>query len=204
MALLRQQVEALRLGRPVRVAKYDFAAGKSLPNGGPELRLGPDDLLVLEGIHAASRGIIGDQGARSEVFTIFVQPTHVLEVDRLTPILPDEVRLLRRIVRDRRLRGRSAAENIAHWPALRVSEALNVFPTLKWANATFDSALPYEISVLKIYADRYLLEVPEDHPSYPVAYRLRRFVDRFVTVYPDQVPQTSILREFIGGSGFDY
>ncbi len=79
-----------------------------------------------------------------------------------------------------------------------------VFPSLSWVDVTFDSSLPYELSVLKIYADRYLLEVPTDHPSYPVAYRLRRLVDRFVTIYADQVPPTSILREFFGGSGFQY
>ena len=202
--LLRRQIEALRAGRTVRVARFDFVTGKSEPEGGPELHLEPDDLLVLEGIHAASRGIIGDLRSRSEVFSIFVYLVHTLPLDRLTCVRPDEVRLLRRIVRDRRLRGRSAAENIAHRPALRGSELLDVFPSLNWADAVFDSSLPYELSVLKIYANRYLLEVPMNHPSYPIAYRLRRLVDRFVTIYPDQIPPTSILREFIGGSGFEY
>jgi uridine kinase len=72
------------------------------------------------------------------------------------------------------------------------------------ADAIFDSALVYEVSVIKVFADRYLLEVPEDHPAFVTAYRLRRLIDRFVAIYPDHVPPTSILREFIGGSGFEY
>ncbi len=202
--LLREQLDLLRAGHSVNAARYDFVNGKSLRDGGPEMRLGPSDLLVLEGTHAASRGILGERRSRSEVFTIFVHPVQMLPLDRLTAILPEEVRLIRRIVRDRQHRGRSAAETIARWPAVSRSELMYVFPSLSWVDVTFDSSLPYELSVLKIYADRYLLEVPTDHPSYPVAYRLRRLVDRFVTIYADQVPPTSILREFFGGSGFQY
>jgi uridine kinase len=107
-------------------------------------------------------------------------------------------------VRDRHQRNLSAAENILRWPSVRDGERRHIFPFLPQADVVFDSALVYEPSVLKVYADRYLLEVPREHESFTTAYRLRGLIDRFVAIYPDHVPPTSILREFIGGSGFEY
>jgi uridine kinase len=115
------------------------------------------------------------------------------------------VRLLRRIVRDRHGRNLSAAENIQRWASVRRGELLHIYPFQHHADAVFDSALIYEPSVLKVYAERYLLEVPAaPRGAQPTAQRLRHLLDRFVTIYPDHVPPTSLLREFIGGSGFEY
>ena len=90
------------------------------------------------------------------------------------------------------------------WPLVRAGERKHIFPFQHHADAVFDSSAIYELAVLKVYAERYLLEVPQSHPAYTTAFRLLQLVDRFVTIYPDHVPPTSILREFIGGSGFEY
>ena len=124
--------------------------------------------------------------------------------DRLTRVSSTDLRLLRRIVRDRHQRGYGAAANIVRWPSVQAGEREHIYPFQGEADAVFDAALVYEPAVLKVYAERYLLEVPQDHPAYPTAHRLRYLVDRFVSIYPDHVPPTSLLREFIGGSGFEY
>ncbi len=120
------------------------------------------------------------------------------------PAAASGVRLIRRIVRDRHARGHDAAANIARWPSVRAGERKHIFPFQRHAAAVFDSSLIYELSVLKVYAERYLLEVPRDHPAYTTAFRLLGLLDRFVSIYPEHVPPTSLLREFIGGSGFEY
>ena len=139
-----------------------------------------------------------------QVFRIFIHPVVGLPLDRLSSVSTADVRLLRRIVRDRHGRNVSAADNILRWPAVRDGERRHIFPFLPQADVVFDSSLAYEVSVLKVYADRYLLEVPREHEGFTTAYRLRRLIDRFITIYPDHVPPTSIVREFIGGSGFEY
>jgi uridine kinase len=111
---------------------------------------------------------------------------------------------LRRIVRDRHQRGYKAGDNIDRWPSVQAGEREHIFPFQGEADAVFDSSLVYEPAVLKIFAERYLLEVPPEHAAYPTAHRLRYLVDRFVSIHPEHVPPTSLLREFIGGSGFEY
>jgi uridine kinase len=118
-------------------------------------------------------------------------------------VLSEDVRLVRRIVRDRHQRGYSASESIHRWPSVRRGEERHVNPCLELADVVFDSGLIYELAVLRGYAERYLLEVAEDDPAYVTAYRLRQLIDRFVPIHADHVPPTSILREFIGGSSFD-
>lgn len=204
LPLLQSHLTRLLAGEEIRTAKYDFVAGKSKPDGGPTLRLGPRDILMMEGIHGLNPALLGGAAAPAQVFRIFIHPMIGLPIDRLSSVSPADVRLLRRIVRDRHGRNWSAAESIQRWPAVRDGERRHIFPFLPQADVVFDSSLAYEPSVLKVYADRYLLEVPREHPSYTTAYRLRRLIDRFVTIYPDHVPPTSILREFIGGSGFEY
>jgi uridine kinase len=161
-------------------------------------------VLILEGIHGLNPRLLAAVLDRAQVFRIFIQPVTTLPFDRLTRVSASDIRLLRRIVRDRHHRGTNAAENIARWPQVRAGESTHIFPYLGEVDAVFDSALVYEPAVIKVYADRYLLEVPPDHPSFATAHRLRQLVDRFITIYPDHVPPTSILREFIGGSGFEY
>ena len=204
LRLLQQHIARLLAGEEVRTAKYDFVLGKSRRDGGPLLGLGPRDVLMMEGIHGLNPALLGDAVKPAQVFRIFIHPMVGLPIDRLSSVSPADVRLLRRIVRDRHGRNWSAAESILRWPSVRDGERRHIFPFLPQADVVFDSSLAYEMSVLKVYADRYLLEVPREHPGYTTAYRLRRLIDRFVTIYPDHVPPTSILREFIGGSGFEY
>jgi uridine kinase len=202
--LLHSHLAKLLRGEAVHTARYDFKTGRSADDGGTEVRLEHGDVLLLEGIHGLNPQLLGDAVKPMQRFRIFIQPATALCFDRVSAMTPQDLRLLRRVVRDRHQRGLSAAENIARWDSVLRGEALHIFPFQTEADVIFDTSLVYEPSVLKVFADRYLLEVPEDHPSFPTAYRLRRLVDRFVTIYPDHVPPTSILREFIGGSGFEY
>lgn len=201
---LHHDLRRLLDGHTVCTPRFDFKGGRSLPGGGPELCLGGDTLLLIEGIHGLNPRLLGDAVGPRQRFRIFIHPATTLPLDRLSPVDPIDVRLLRRIVRDRHGRNLSAAENILRWPSVRRGELLHIYPFQQHADAVFDSALVYEPSVLKVFAERYLLEVPAGHPAQPTAHRLRSLLDRFVTIYPDHVPPTSLLREFIGGSGFEY
>ena len=204
VTLLRQHLSRLLSGERVRIARYDFLQGRSHPEGGPELELSPDSVLMLEGVHGLNPALLGEEVPPSAVFRVFLHPAITLRFDRLARVSTADLRLLRRIVRDRHSRGHDAANSIRRWPSVRRGERLHIFPFMPHAHAVFDSSLVYEMSVLKVYADRYLLEVPPDHPSFTTAHRLRALLDSFVSIYPDQVPPTSLLREFIGGSGFKY
>jgi uridine kinase len=201
--LLGEHLAALMAGNPVTTARYDFATGKSAPTGGREMRLGDREILLLEGIHGLNPRLVSALPAE-RVFRVFSCPLAQLPFDPLYRVHASDVRLIRRIVRDRHSRGTSAADNILRWPSVRDGERRHIFPFQHHADAVFDSSLIYELSVLRVYAERYLLEVPQNHPAYTTAFRLIRLLDRFVTIYPDHVPPTSILREFIGGSGFEY
>ena len=201
---LRADVGALLGGRRVRLPRYDFKLGKSLRTAGAELELGDADVLLLEGIHGLNPGLLAGGVAPASVYRVFLHAATSLPLDHLSRVSPHDVRLLRRIVRDRFNRAITAADNIARWPSVRRGDLLHIYPFLDHADSVFDSALIYELSVLKVYAERYLLEVPRRHPAYVTAERLRHLLDQFVTIYPDHVPPTSIVREFIGGSGFEY
>ena len=203
LALLDEHIRRLLGGERVRTARYDFLTGKSHPGGGSEIQLGAGDVLLVEGIHGLNPALLGEEASR-RAFRIFIHPATALPFDRLSTFEPADVRLLRRIVRDRHQRGCPAADNLARWPSVRRGERIHIFPHQPNADAVFDSSLVYEISVLRVYAERYLLEVPRDHPEFSAAYRLRRLMSAFVPVHPDHVPPTSILREFIGGGGFTY
>ncbi|MEN9579290.1 MAG: hypothetical protein RJA70_2299 [Pseudomonadota bacterium] len=197
--LLRDHVARLLAGECVRSARYDFVSGRSFQDGGQALQLGERGVLLLEGIHGLNPGLLPDL-SQQEVFRVFVCPLAQLPFDRLARVHGSDVRLLRRIVRDRHTRGINAGDNITRWTSVRRGERRWIFPFQDCADATFDTSLPYEMGVLKVYAERYLLEVPTDHPAHTAAFRLLRLLDRFVAIYPDRVPPNSLLREFIGGS----
>ncbi len=201
---LQEDVRRLLAGELVAPPRYDFLTGRSLPGAGKPLQLRPGDVLMLEGIHGLNPRLLGERLAPGALFRVFVHPATTLPFDRLTRVSATDLRLLRRIVRDRHQRGYKAADNIARWPSVQAGEREHIFPFQGEADAVFDSSLVYEPAVLKIYAERYLLEVPPDHPAFPTAHRLRYLVDRFVSIHPEHVPPTSLLREFIGGSGFEY
>jgi uridine kinase len=204
LPVLQAHVRRLLAGEQVRTPRYDFRSGLSQVDGGHELQLKPGDVLMLEGIHGLNPRLLGPIPAPGELFRIFIHPATSLPFDRLTRVSTTDLRLLRRIVRDRHQRGYQAAENIVRWPSVQAGERQHIFPFAPEAEAIFDSSLVYEPAVLKIFAERYLLEVPPEHPAFPTAHRLRYLVDRFVSIHPEHVPPTSLLREFIGGSGFEY
>jgi uridine kinase len=204
LALLEADVRRLLDGGEVAMPHFDFRSGRSRPGGRPAVRLRPGAVLVLEGIHGLNPRLLGAAPGPGELFRIFVHPATTLPSDRLSRVSATDIRLLRRIVRDRHARGIRAAETILQWPSVQRGEMAGIFPFQGEADAVFDSSLIYEPAVLKVYAERYLLEVPPEHAAYPTAVRLRNLVDLFVSIYPDHVPPTSILREFVGGSGFEY
>ncbi|MGB8932573.1 MAG: cyclic nucleotide-binding protein, partial [Anaeromyxobacteraceae bacterium] len=204
LGTLQEHVAQLLRGEEVRSPRYDFRTGTSLPAGGPTVALRERDVLMLEGIHGLNPRLLGPVPGEGTLFRVFIHPATTLPFDRLTRVSATDLRLLRRIIRDRHQRGYSAADNIERWPSVQAGERLHIFPHQVEADAVFDTSLVYEPAVLKVYAERYLLEVPADHPAYPTALRLRHLVDRFVSIYPDHVPPTSLMREFIGGSGFEY
>ncbi|MBR4984994.1 MAG: cyclic nucleotide-binding protein [Proteobacteria bacterium] len=200
--LLREQLHDLITGKEVKIARYDFQTGISHHHGGPLMNLGESDILLLEGIHGLNPRMPFDQD--DGVFRIFINPLTSLQLDNASRVSASDIRLLRRIVRDRHTRAITAASNIMRWPSVRRGEIKHIFPYQSLADAVFNTSLVYEVSVLKVYAERYLLEVDEDDPAQTVAFRLRRLIDKFVSIYPENVPQTSLLREFIGGSAFKY
>lgn len=201
--VLTEHLARLCAGDAVALPRYDFKRGASQAGGGGTLRLAAGDVLLVEGIHALNPRLL-ELAPPGTSFSIFVCPLAQLPFDRLSRVHASDVRLLRRIVRDRHGRGYDAASSIARWDSVRRGERRHIFPHQHRADAVFDTSLVYELSVLRVYAQRYLLEVPPEHPSYTTAYRLQHLLDRFVPIYPDHVPPTSILREFIGGGGFEY
>lgn len=202
LSLLHEHVLALLSGQRVKTPRYDFVLGKSSPSGGRELRLGSRNVLLIEGIHGLNPELLGPIDP-ARVFRIFVCPLLQYPFDHLTRLHASDLRLVRRLVRDRHARGLNAVQTIERWPKVRAGERRHIYPYQPNADAVFDSSVLYELSVLKVYAERYLLEVPREAPAYTTAFRMMHLLDRFVSLYPDQVPANSILREFIGGSGFD-
>jgi uridine kinase len=204
LALLGEHLRRMLRGETVRTAHYDFRAGKSDPDGGPVVTVGPRDVLMLEGIHGLNPRLLAGTGAESQALRVFIMPMTSLPFDRLTRFSPSDLRLLRRIVRDRHGRNHDAASTILRWPSVRAGERKHIFPYFGRADVVFDTSLIFEPSVLKVYAERYLLEVAPTSPAYATAFRLRRLIDRFVSIDAGHVPPTSILREFIGDSSFVY
>ena len=196
--LIAAQIAALAGGGSAVEPRFDFVQGRRKSEG-VAMQLGPADVLVLEGIHALNPDLLPGL----QPFRIFVSALTQLIIDERNRIFTSDARLLRRLVRDRRYRGTSSADTIARWPKVRAGEERWIFPHQERADAIFNSTLLYETAVLKPFAWRYLLEVPRTHPSRVRAYELLRFLELFVPVFPDAIPANSVLREFIGGSGFD-
>ncbi|MEI8257666.1 MAG: nucleoside kinase [Deltaproteobacteria bacterium] len=204
LPLLRDHVRRLLIGERLRTAKFDFLRGRGDPSGGRDLQLSPGTILLVEGIHGLNTRLFDGAIPHDAAYRIFIQPMTSLRLDRLSRLNPSDLRLLRRIVRDRHTRGTNAESNILRWPSVRLGERTHIFPTIGQADVIFDTSLVYEVSVIKTYAERYLLEVPPSSAAYSTAVRLRLLIDHFVAIHADHVPPTSILREFIGESGFDY
>lgn len=202
--LLNTHLETLLDGVEVQVPRFDFVQGRRVdPHFWRPVRLNPDQVLLIEGIHALNpRLTAGVPGTAT--FRIYISALTQLTLDDHNRIFTSDSRLLRRLVRDRLFRGHPATRTLDMWASVRRGEARGIFPFQEAADVIFNSALVYEPAVLKVFAERFLLEVPREHASYTEAYRLLKFLSWFVPIFQDDVPQTSILREFVGGSAFQH
>ena len=204
LPLLNQHLSELLDGKEIRCPRYSFEQGKRLPEARWQpMRLDPGGVIIMEGIHGLNDKLTASVPPK-EKFKIYVSALSQLGLDDANRISTTDVRLLRRLVRDRLYRGYSATETISKWPSVKRGEARNIFPWQGEADIMFNSTLPYELSVLKVYAEKFLLEVPKTSSEFLEAYRLIKFLDLLVPVFPDRVPHNSIIREFIGGSFFHY
>ena len=200
--LLNKNLVDLFSGKAVRLPSYDFSAGKSFFKG-DELHLEEGDILVIEGIHGLNDKLTPLVSPQNK-FKLYVSALTQLNLDDHNRVSTSDNRLIRRIVRDFRYRGKSAADTIAMWPNVRRGERLHIFPFQNNADAMLNTALDYELPVLKVYAEPLLRCVPPTQPEYAEADRLLEFLSFFPEVPASSVPQRSIIREFIGGSTFKY
>lgn len=204
LALFNEVLAALMRGERTYTPLFDFTTGmrKERSKWAP-IGLKPGEVLMIEGIHGLNDRLT-EAVPVDQKFKVYVSALTQLCVDDHNRIFTSDSRFLRRIVRDRLFRGYSATTTIETWPNVRRGEMRNIFPFQEKADVMFNSALVYEQAVLRLYAERFLLEVPQDHPSFRDAYRLLKFVQMFAPIFEQAVPQISILREFIGGSAFKY
>ncbi len=201
--LFNKHVQELMRGQRVDIPHYSFPLGKRDPSKSRPLKLRRDQVLVTEGIHGLNEGLTPYIPADSK-FKIYVSALTQVCLDDHNRIFTTDTRLCRRLVRDRLFRGTKADETIAGWASVRAGERKNIFPFQENADVIFNSALPYEHSLLKPYAERFLIEVARDHPSFMEASRLVRFFSYFIPILEMEVPANSIMREFIGQSAFKY
>ena len=199
--LFNKKMQALLDGEKVEMPVFNFVSGEREYHGN-YIALGEDDILVLEGIHGLNDKVSHMLPADSK-FKIYISALTQLNVDEHNRISTTDGRLIRRIVRDNRTRGISAQKTIAMWNSVKRGELQNIFPYQEEADVMFNSALLYELAVLKLYAEPVLFQIPEDSPEYMEAKRLLKFLDYFVGVPSEDIPQNSILREFVGNSCFD-
>jgi len=200
--LLNEQLAALFRGEEVELPRYNFQAGKSEWSG-KKLRLQRDEMLVVEGIHALNPELTA-QIPDELKFRVYASALTTLLLDNHNYIPTTDNRLLRRIIRDYKYRGVDARETIRRWPSVRKGENKWIFPFQEKADAMFNTAMLFELAVIKSRAEPLLEQVPENCPEYAEAYRLRKFL-RYIKPIPEaQIPPTSLLREFLGGSSFEY
>lgn len=198
--LFNAQMSALLRGEEVSMPTFNFLTGKKEYKGNV-LRLGPDDVLVIEGIHCLNDELSYSLPKENK-FKIYLSALTQLNIDEHNRIPTTDGRLIRRMVRDARTRGTSAKRTISMWPSVRRGEDENIFPYQGDANVVFNSALIYELSVLKQYAEPLLFGIGPEEPEYLEAKRLLKFLNYFQGIDSNMVPNTSILREFIGGGFF--
>lgn len=195
-----KDMNALLSGEMVELPTYNFKTGEREYKGNCK-RLGKDDILVIEGIHCLNDRLSYSLPKESK-FKIYISALTQLNVDEHNRIATTDGRLIRRMVRDARTRGVDARSTIARWPSVRRGEEENIFPFQEEADVMLNSAMIYELAVLKQYAEPLLFGIPKDVPEYIEAKRLLKFLDYFVPVTSENIPFNSILREFIGGGCF--
>lgn len=199
--LFNQDMNRLLEGESVKLPTYNFVTGEREYKE-PPLTIGSEDVLVIEGIHCLNDAFSCSL-PKEKKYKIYISALTQLNVDEHNRIPTTDGRLLRRIVRDNRTRGTNARETIARWPSVRRGEENNIFPYQEEADVIFNSALLYELSVLKMYAEPLLFQVRREDKEYDEAVRLLKFLDYFLPMPSEEVPHNSILREFIGNSCFD-
>jgi uridine kinase len=187
-------------GKTVDIPEFNFVSGKREYKGN-YLTLGPEDILVIEGIHGLNDALSYSLPRESK-FKIYISALTQLNIDEHNRIPTTDGRLIRRMVRDARTRGASAQKTISMWPSVRRGEDENIFPFQEDADIMFNSALIYELAVLKQYAEPILFGIDRNCAEYIEAKRLLKFLDYFIGTPSEMVPQNSILKEFIGGSCF--
>ena len=200
--LLNEQFNALFRGEEVELPKYDFPSGKSVKSG-KKLKLEPNNVLVVEGIHALNPELTAHV-PEEQIFRVYASALTTILLDNHNYIPTTDNRLLRRIIRDYKYRGVSAQETIRRWPSVRAGENKWIFPFQENADAMLNTAMLYELSVLKMQAEPLLQQVPENCEEFAEAYRLLKFLKYFKGIPYNNLPPTSLLREFLGGSSFHY
>lgn len=198
--LFNQQMSALLRGEKVFMPTFNFVTGMKEYKGN-SLKLGPEDVLVIEGIHCLNDALSYSLPAENK-FKIYVSALTQMNIDEHNRIPTTDGRLIRRMVRDARTRGASAQKTISMWPSVRRGEDENIFPYQESADVVFNSALIYELAVLKQYAEPLLFGIRPEDPEYLEAKRLLKFLNYFQGIDSNLIPGNSILREFIGGSFF--
>jgi len=202
LKLINDQFNALFRGEEIELPKYNFQTGRS-EKSGKKLRMEPNNVLVVEGIHALNPELTA-QIPEAQKFRVYVSALTTILLDDHNYIPTTDNRLLRRIIRDYKYRGVNAQETIHRWPSVRAGENKWIFPYQENADVMFNSAMLFELAVIKQQAEPLLEQVPENCEEYSEAYRLRKFLKYFQPVPNRDIPPTSLLREFLGGSSFKY
>ncbi|MDN5337169.1 MAG: uridine kinase [Thermotogaceae bacterium] len=203
LELFNQNMLGLLNGKEVEIPKFDFKTGRRVWKG-KKLRISSDQPLVVEGIHGLNE-LLTSSIPRELKFKIYVSALTQLNIDDLNRIPTTDTRIIRRMVRDEKFRGHSALDTLKMWPNVRKGEEKYIFPFQEEADAMFNSALIYELAVLKLFAEHLLVQVNNSEPEFSEAMRLLKFLDYFLPITDlDDIPKNSILREFIGMSIFKY
>ena len=202
LPLFNEQLNALLRGEEVVLPRYDFPTGRSTMSG-RRLRLHDDEVLVIEGIHALNPELTA-QVPQETIFRVYASALTTLLVDNHNYIPTADNRLLRRIIRDHKYRGVSAQESIRRWPSVLKGEERWIYPYQERADQMFNTAMLFELAVIKGQAEPLLEQVPENSAEYSEAYRLLKFLRYIRPITETQIPPTSLLREFLGGSSFEY
>ena len=202
LPLFNEQLNALFKGEEVELPRYDFPTGKSLMSG-KKLKLHDDNILVVECIHALNPELTA-QIPNEQIFRVYASALTTILLDNHNYIPTTDNRLLRRIIRDHKYRGVSAKDTIHRWPSVRAGENRWIFPYQENADAMFNTAMLFELAVIKSQAEPLLEQVPENCEEHAEAYRLLKFLHYIKPIPDTQIPPTSLLREFLGGSSFEY
>ena len=200
--LINEQFNALFRGEEVELPKYDFQSGKSKKSGN-KLKMNDNNVLVVEGIHALNPELTAHI-PQEQIFRVYASALTTILLDNHNYIPTTDNRLLRRIIRDYKYRGVSAQETIHRWPSVRAGENKWIFPFQENADAMLNTAMLYELAVIKTQAEPLLQQVPENCEEYAEAYRLLKFLKYFKGIPYNNLPPTSLLREFLGGCSFHY